>query len=59
MQTTLPVPLPRDRARPNPQLAMFGLLAIKKFAATFLLVPLIIGVLLSHLSTLTLYSRPW
>eukprot|EP00198_Chlamydomonas_reinhardtii_P012991 XP_001702328.1 ERD4-related membrane protein [Chlamydomonas reinhardtii] len=40
-------------------LAMFGLLAIKKFAATFLLVPLIIGVLLSHLSTLTLYSRPW
>ncbi|KAG2426182.1 hypothetical protein HXX76_013163 [Chlamydomonas incerta] len=40
-------------------LAMFGLLAIKKFAAVFLLIPLIIGVVVSHISTLALYSRPW
>ncbi|KAG2435999.1 hypothetical protein HYH02_011712 [Chlamydomonas schloesseri] len=40
-------------------LSMFGLLAIKKFGPVFLLIPLIIGVIVSHISTLALYSRPW
>ncbi len=38
---------------------MFGLLAIKRFGPVFLFIPLIVGVIVSHISTLALYARPW
>ena len=40
-------------------LTMFGLLAIKKFKWVFFLLPIIAAAVISHMATLSLYSRPW
>ncbi|GFR49707.1 hypothetical protein Agub_g11860 [Astrephomene gubernaculifera] len=41
------------------QLAMLGLLSIKKFPFAPLIIPLLICSIASHISTLKLYRRPW
>ncbi|KAG2424686.1 hypothetical protein HXX76_014262 [Chlamydomonas incerta] len=40
-------------------LAMIALMAIKRFGGVFLIIPLVIGATVAHISTLSLYSRPW
>ncbi len=41
------------------QLTMTGLFALKRFTATFVMIPLIIFTFASHVSTLRLFARPW
>ncbi|KAG2451091.1 hypothetical protein HYH02_004359 [Chlamydomonas schloesseri] len=40
-------------------LTMFALLAIKRFKWVFFMLPICVIAVLSHLATLSLYSRPW
>ena len=72
-RTHAPLPLPRpSHCRAPPwrvpqtmvalyifQLTMLGLLGVKKFGFTVLLIPLVIGTIIYHMSTLSMFSRPW